>query len=55
MYFFVPRSSLSSFEAEQNMKNSADRGGCYPQIQQLIKQREIPQLTKNGQVRDLCV
>ena len=46
MYLFVPRSSLSSFEAEQNMKNSADRGGCYSQISQL---------TKNGQVGDLCV
>ena len=41
MYFFVSRSSFDIQqllnEAEQDMKNSVDRGGCYPQISQLMK------------------
>ena len=41
MCFFVSRSSFDIQqllnEAEQDMKNSADRGGCYPQISQLMK------------------
>ena len=41
MYFFVSRSNFEIYqllnEAEQDMKNSEDRGGCYPQISQLMK------------------